>query len=265
MHNLKLLADMVSPVAIMVAFLAAGIALHFTRRYSRLGQRLLISGAVLYLVFLFSPLSEILILSLERQYLPMLVPPASPKLDRIVVLSGYGEENPAFPVTSNVSEETVCCMVEGIRLYRLLPGAKLIFSGGVLRQGDKSVAGIMADFVHQMGVPLQDIIVEGNSLNTYENMVEVKKLIGSSSFILVTGASHMRRAVGVARKLQMNPCPAPACIRSSQNYPSGTRVVDWVSTIIRHFGHPSYERLSALQRAYHEYLGYFWYRILGRV
>jgi len=265
MQNLRLLADIVSPVGIMVALLAAGIVLHFTRHRSRLGHRLLISGAVLYLVFLFVPLSEILILGLERQYPPMLVPPVSPKMDRVVVLSGYGEENPAFPVTSNVTEETVYCMVEGIRLYRLLPGAKLIFSGGVMRKGDKSVAGIMADFVDQMGVPRQDIVLEGNSLSTYENMVEVKKLVGASPFILVTTASHMRRAVGVARKLQMNPFPAPARIRTSQNYPSGTRTVDYVGTFIRHFGHPSYERLPALQRAYHEYLGYFWYRVLGRV
>lgn len=156
-------------------------------------------------------------------------------------------------------------MAEGVRLYRLLPGAKLIFSGGVLRQGDKSVAGIMADFVNQMGVPAQDVVVEGNSQDTYENMVEVKKLVGASSFILVTAASHMRRAVGVARKLQMNPFPAPARIWTSQHYPSGTDVADWVGTCIRHFGYPSQKRISELQRAYHEYLGYFWYRVLGRI
>jgi uncharacterized SAM-binding protein YcdF (DUF218 family) len=265
MQNLKLLADIVSPVGIMVALLTAGIVLHFTRNHFRLGHRLLISGAVLYLVFLFSPLSEVLILSLERPFPPMLVPPASPKIDRIVVLSGYGEENPAVPVTSNVTEETVYSMVEGVRLYRLLPGAKLVFSGGVLRKGDKSVAGIMADFVYQLGVPRQDIVLEANSLNTYENMVEVKKLVGSSSFILVTGASHMRRAAGIARKLQMHPYPAPARIRTSQNYPFGTRAADYVGTFIRHFSHPSYERFSALQRAHYEYLGYFWYWVLGRV
>jgi len=265
MPNLKPLADVFSPAGIVVTLLTAGIVLHFTLRHSRLGHRLLISGAVLYLVFVFTPISEILILNLERQFPPMLVPPDSPKLDTIVVLSGYGEENPAFPVTSNVSEETVYCMAEGIRLYHLLPGAKLIFSGGVMRKGNKSVAGIMADFVHAMGVPRQDVIVEGNSLDTYENMVEVKKLVGSSSFILVTSASHMRRAAGVARKQQMNPFPAPAFIRTSQNYPFGTGPIEYVRTFIMHFRHPSQERVSALQRAYHEYIGYLWYRLLGRV
>jgi uncharacterized SAM-binding protein YcdF (DUF218 family) len=265
MLNLTPLAEIFSPVGIVVVLLTAGIVLHFTQKHSRLGHRLLISGAVLYLVFVFTPLSEILILNLERQFPPMLVPPESPKMDRIVVLSGYGEENPAFPVTSNVTEETVYCMAEGVRLYRLLPGAKLIFSGGVMRKGDKSVAGIMADFVQQMGVPRQDIGLEENSMNTYENMVEVKKLVGTSPFIFVTAASHLRRAMGVARKLQMNPFPAPAFIRTSQNYPFGTSAVEYVGTFIRHFRHPSYERLAALQRAYHEYVGYLWYRVRGRV
>ena len=265
MLNLKPLADVFSPAGIVVTLLTAGIVLHFTRKHSRLGHRLLISGAVLYLVFVFTPLSEILILNLERQFPPMLLPPTLPQMDRIVVLSGYGEEHPAFPVTSNVSEETVYSMVEGVRLYRLLPGAKLIFSGGVMRRGNKSVAGIMADFVQQMGVPRQDIGLEENSMNTYENMVEVKKLVGTSPFIFVTAASHLRRAMGVARKLQMNPFPAPAFIRTSQNYPFGTGPIEYVRTFIMHFRHPSQERVSALQRAYHEYIGYLWYRLLGRV
>jgi len=265
MLNPTLLSEVLSPVGIVVVLLIAGILLHFMRKHSRLGHRLLISGAVLFLVFIFTPLSELLILKLERQFPPMLVPPASPKMDRIVVLSGYGEENPAFPVTSSVTEETVYCMAEGVRLYRLMPGAKLVFSGGVLRKGDKSVAGIMADFVQQMGVPRQDIFLEENSLDTYQNMVEVKKLVGASPFILVTSASHLRRAVGVARKLEMNPWPAPAFIRTSQHYPLGTRVIEYVGTFFMHFRHPSYERLSALQRAYHEYMGYLWYRVRGRV
>jgi uncharacterized SAM-binding protein YcdF (DUF218 family) len=265
MTLMTLFISIVSPQGIVIILMGAGVLWQVIRRNSRVGRRLLLSGAVLYLVFVLTPVSELAILFLERQYPPMLLPPGSPKLDRIVVLSGYGEEHSSFPVTSNVTEETVYCMSEGIRLYRLLPGGKLIFSGGVLRKGDKSVAGIMADFVHQMGVPREDLILEGNSQNTYENMVEVKKLVGTAPFILVTTAAHMRRAVAVARKLQMEPYAAPARIRTSQNYPMGTGLIDYAATFVIHFSHPSNQRLVALQRAYHEYLGYIWYRLRGRV
>jgi uncharacterized SAM-binding protein YcdF (DUF218 family) len=115
--------------------MVGGVVLSAFRRYSRTGHRLAIAAVLMYLIFLFSPLAEFLILSLEKHYPPMLVPPSPPKIDTIVVLAGYGEEHPGFPVTSNVSDQTTCCLAEGVRLYRLLPGAKLIMSGGIARPG----------------------------------------------------------------------------------------------------------------------------------
>jgi uncharacterized SAM-binding protein YcdF (DUF218 family) len=254
-----------SPVSIMVILLAGGLALSFIKQYRNWSNRLLISGTLLYLLYLFSPLSELLILHLERKYPPLLAPPVSSQIDTIVVLSGYGEEHPTYPVTSNVTDETLCSTAEGIRLYRLLPGAKIVFSGGVLRKGDKPVAGIMADLAEQMAVPATDIVVEGRSQNTYENLVEVKALVGERPFILVAAACSLRRAVAVARKLQMKPTPAPACIRASQHYPDSPKVSDWIVTLLTHFTRPSQARLSLLQLAYHEYLGSVWYWLLGRV
>src|SRR5512135_2724245 len=142
----------ISPLGIMTLLLVAGVVLTLSGRHLRQGRRLLMSGALLYLVFTFSPLAEILTRSLEKPFEPMLVPPGEPKIDRIVVLSGYGESHPAFPVTSNLSGETVGRLTEGIRLYRLLPGSKLIVSGGVVHDPDGPIAVLMADFARQQGV-----------------------------------------------------------------------------------------------------------------
>jgi uncharacterized SAM-binding protein YcdF (DUF218 family) len=209
---LKRVVELVlSPLGIMVILLATGIILGITQRHSRLGRRFLTYGALFFLIILFTPLSPFLIWSLEKQFPPMLLPPESPKTSRIVVLAGYAEENPGFPITSNVSQITIGSMSEGLRLYRLIPGAKLILSGGIIRRGEKPVASRMAEFLQQMGVAASDLIVEGNSKNTYENLFEVKKLVGSDPFILVAQACDMMRAVAVARKLEMNSIPAPAC------------------------------------------------------
>jgi len=89
------------------------------------------------------------------------------------------------------------------------------------------LAKLMADFLRQTGVPAEDIIMEGKSRNTYENLAEVRKLVGSSPFILVTSACDQPRAVGVARKLQMNPLPAPACIWALQHYPAKMSVAQF--------------------------------------
>jgi uncharacterized SAM-binding protein YcdF (DUF218 family) len=266
MHALKLSVELLfSPLGILVLVLVAGLMLSFSKRRYSLGHRMLISGTLIFLVFMFSPLAEFLIRNLERQFPPMLAPPVSPKVDKIVILSAYGLGNPDFPITSNLSEETVARLVEGIRLYHQLPGAKLIVSGGVVKPGDEPLAKLMADFLRQTGVPTEDITVEGKSQNTYENLAEVRKLIGSSPFILVTSASDQPRAVGVARKLQMNPFPAPAQIWALQHYPAKMSIAQLASAFFTGFAHPSTARLARIQWAYHEYLGYVWYWLLDRV
>jgi uncharacterized SAM-binding protein YcdF (DUF218 family) len=254
-----------SPLGIMVLLTTAGILLCLAKRHSPAGRRLLICGGLLLLIFLFSPLADYLILGLEKQFRPLLFPPQSSKVDRIVVLSGYAREYPGYPITSTVSDQTLCTMSEGLRLYRLIPGAKLILSGGAARPGDRPVGAVMADFLHQMGVPAKDLLVEGNSQNTYENLREVRRLVGAQPFILVALGCDLRRAVAVAQKLEMQSIPAPACFWASQRYRANMRSTAWIADFFASFARPSLANLTKLQWAYHEYLGYIWYKILGRI
>jgi uncharacterized SAM-binding protein YcdF (DUF218 family) len=265
MDILKKVIELIfSPLGITVILTGIGIVLYFTGRHPRSSRRFLFTGGVLFLLFLLFPVSDYLILQLESTYPPMLNPPLYPKLDRIVVLAGYAEEHPGFPVTALVSEQTIYSMSEGLRLYRLLPGAKLITSGGIVREGEKPVAATMAEFLQQMGVPPAELIVEGQSRNTYENLVEVRKLVGSSPFILVTQACDLRRAMAVARKLQMHPVAAPACHKELQYY-MNKGITEKLQRALESFLHPSPDRLKEIQWAYHEYLGYVWYQLLGRI
>jgi uncharacterized SAM-binding protein YcdF (DUF218 family) len=260
----KAIETIFSPLGITVILVGAGIVLSFAKRRSQIGRRFLISGGLLFLVLLFSPLSEYLVLGLERGYPPMLNPPKSPKIDRIVVLAGYAEEHSGFPVTATLTEQTICSCSEGLRLYRLLPGAKLILSGGIVRARERPVAASMSEYLQQMGVPAQDIIVEGKSETTFENMREVRKLVGSSPFILVAQACDMRRATAVARKLQMNSIAAPACHWVLQ-YHTNTSTFEDIKRHLETILYPSAKNLSRIQWAYHEYAGFLWYRLLGRV
>ena len=121
----------------------------------------------------------------------------------------------------------------------------------------------MAEFLRQAGVPESDVIIEGNSQNTYENLLEVNKLVGGNPFMLVAQACDLRRAMAVARKLHMNPAPAPACYWALQ-YHTGISPLKNAARHLEAFMHPSVENLSRIQWAYHEYVGYVWYRLLGR-
>jgi len=192
-------------------------------------------------------------------------PDASAGVCAIVVLGGYGGDFTSLPATSKLSTETMVRMVEGIRLSRQLPGVKLVVSGGVAREQEPSVAQLMADAAAAMGVPERDLVIEAKSETTYENLVEVKKKIGSAPFILVTSACDLRRAMAVALRLGMKPLAAPAAIWAAQVYPAGMSWSDWIFTVVGDIATPSTNRFAYLQRAYHEYLGYVWYWMLGRV
>ena len=259
----RYLESCLSPVGIATLLLVAGWLFILLRSSSRWGLRLLAAGSAAYLFLLFSPVAEVLVRGLETGYPPLLSPDPSAGLSRVVVLSGYGEDHPAIPVTSNLSEQTVFSLVEGIRIYRRLPGSKLVLSGGVLRTGDRPVAAIMGDFVAQMGVPGQDIIIEGKSLTTWENLFEVRKIVGDSQFVLVAAGCDLRRAVAVARRLGLRPVPAASYVWALQHYPANG--AEFVAALPKAFAYPSLERLSRVQWAWHEYLGYAWYRALGRI
>ena len=266
MNALKSLVEFIfSPLGVMTLLLCGGFILSVLRRTSRWGRRLVLTGVFFFFLFTFTPLAEVLIRSLERHYSPLLTPPVSIPIKRIVVLSGYAEESSTIPVTSNLDEEMLYRLAEGIRLYRRLPGSNLILSGGSLRRGDKPVASIMANFLREMGIPDKDISLEGRSLNTYENLLEVKKIIGSDPFILVTSGYALRRAMAVARKLGMHPTAAPAHIWALQHYPPEMDRTEWFLAVLGGFSSPSPARLAYLQLAYHEYLGYAWYKLLGRI
>ena len=265
MNFLKISVEIIfSPLGLTVILIGSGIILGYVRRHARTGRALLICGSLLFLLLLFSPVSEYLVLGLEKGYPPLLNPPGGSGSDRIVVLAGYAEENSGFPVTTNLSKITISSLSEGLRLYRLAPGAKLIVSGGVARKGEKPVAAFMAEFLREMGVPTNDIVIEGNSHNTYENLVEVKKILGSSPFILVAQACDLRRAIAVCRKLNMKSIPAPAGNWVLQ-YHTNDSVSGEIARFAESFIYPSTENLVRVQWAYHEYVGLVWYRLLGRI
>jgi uncharacterized SAM-binding protein YcdF (DUF218 family) len=155
-------------------------------------------------------------------------------------------------------------MVEGIRLYRQVRGARLIVSGGVLKTGHRPIAEQMADFAIALGVPRADVVMEQTSKTTYENLREVQKIVGTQPFILVNTALDLRRSMAVARKFGMKPLPAPAAIWAAHHYPAG---MTWTALGWRMLEdtRPGTGRLTHLQWAYHEYLGYVWYWMLRRV
>ena len=97
-------------------------------------------------------------------------------------------------------------MTTFVILAKRYPGAKLVFTGGsgAIEQGVSNEAEYARILLEQLGLPPDRVVFETTSRTTWENAVNTYALVKpqpSESWILLTSASHMPRAVGVFRKL----------------------------------------------------------------
>ena len=123
--------------------------------------------------------------------------------------SGY-TWNPQWAPSSNLINNSLPRLNEGIRLWRENPGSKLIFTGGVAKTNTVSTAEVGARVAQSLGVPREQIITLDLPKDTEEEAAAVKQAIGDAPFLLVTSASHLPRAMIFFQQEGLNPLPAPA-------------------------------------------------------
>jgi uncharacterized SAM-binding protein YcdF (DUF218 family) len=103
-------------------------------------------------------------------------------------------------------------MTEGLRLAKLYPEAKLIFSGGsgVVFGNQMTEASLAEKFYEELGIPKSQLILENQSRNTKENAELTKPLVqNDKTIILITSALHMPRSMRYFKQMGLNPLPYP--------------------------------------------------------
>jgi uncharacterized SAM-binding protein YcdF (DUF218 family) len=258
----------ITPSGITTLCLVLGFL--FIAMEKRIGKYLLFLGIISYFAFSSSPLSMALLARLENRYPPLLDTKGVGNVDTIVLLTTAAWKDPHVPLTSQVGETTVSRLLEAIRLFHLIPGAKVVILGGPLDSNGSldpngrniPVSRIVGDLASVMGIPGERIILDEHSTNTYENGVEIKKILGERPFLLVTSASHLPRALAVFHKLELSPIPAPADFRMIRNKPhfdpSKEGLLKQMLSAL-----PSSSNLAHSERAMHEYAGFVWYWLRG--
>ena len=99
-----------------------------------------------------------------------------------------------------------------IRLYQSNSVEFLIFTGGVGKDDRLSEAEVGRRIALEAGVPKDRILVDDESVVTYENLANAKRLAemqGLSTFLIVSDPLHMKRATVMARDLGMCAFPSP--------------------------------------------------------
>lgn len=202
------------------------------------------------LIYLLSiePIGDLLIKPLEDAYPPLRIS-SNLNAQYIVILGGGIVPNsPEFKTDSPKGLERIYF---GYYLWKSL-NIPIIASGGTLK-GRISEGRAIAALLETLGVPGQQIIIEEKGRNTWEEAVEVNKLLGrkGQKLLLVTSAHHMPRSVLLFKNLHLNVIPAPTDYKANRNS------YDLLSFL------PSEEYLRKSAEALHEYLGIFYCKLRG--
>ncbi len=144
---------------------------------------------------------------LENKYTP--VTRVDQNVHWVVVFGGGVYEASAPPVSEVLSGTSIKRLLEGVRLYRQLPDAKLILSGGGSRVINESVGTRMGELAAWFDIPAADRVLETDSVNTADEAVAIKQWVHDAPFYLVTSAIHMPRAMALCRRQGLNPIAAP--------------------------------------------------------
>lgn len=231
------------PVGMCLVIWLVGIILTCTRRYKRAGISAFVASGIVLLILSLPVTGDFLVRSLESHAGTYADPAELSKkgIKNIVVLGcdiRNGKRTPA--------DQVACCslvrVMEGIRLWKSMPGTRLILSGGNPIKGELSTGAGMAALAADLGVPESSMFIEGDSLDTYDEAVYLRAELGKEPFALVTSAFHMRRSLMIFRSFGLDPVSAPADFSGK-----------WIPNINSFF--PEAHGIGRTQKALHEYLG----------
>lgn len=121
--------------------------------------------------------------------------------------------------------------IQALRLYKLGHIKKILITGGSgsLWKQQYKEADFVKDQLLEYGIPLQDIIAENQSKNTFENAANSKKILDSlhipGPYLLITSALHMKRSIQVFSKAGLLCVPYPANFIAIDNPPTVASVL----------------------------------------
>lgn len=236
-------------LALVLSVLGAVLVL----RGRRFGRWPLAFGLGWYVAVFALPVAALLTLPLEDRF-PRPAPPA--RVDGVVVLGGAVEqmltEARGIPALNGAAER----MTEAVALARRHPQARIVFTGGSpsIFPGGATEADVARQLFSELGLPEERLVFEERSRNTHENAertLEMARPAPGETWLLVTSASHMPRAMGSFRGAGWRITPWPV------NYTTSHAPAQW-------WDDPFPTRLNRAEWALREWVGLTVYWLLGR-
>ena len=250
----KLFWLVAEPINFILILGMLGVLLSFGRT-ARLGRSLAATAVILLAIAGFSPLGALLLRPLEDRF-PQ--PPAQMAAPTgIIVLGGALDAG----LTAAHGVPTLLApgarLTAGAALARRFPNARLVFTGGsasIKGNGVPEALGVR-DLWLSLGVPADRMIFEGKSRNTWENAVFTRTLVDpkpNETWLLVTSAWHMPRAMGIFREAGFNVTAYPVDYRTYGD--------DRDLQVPR----VALDEMTMLDTAMHEWIGLVAYHLTGK-
>lgn len=248
----KLIDFAVKPLGIALIAMITGLAL--SRRHWPAGAS--IGGfGILFLWICATPwMGDTLIRSLEERFPPQPVDSVE-TADAIVALGGgVGRSTP--PRRHPDLYDGADRVWHAARLYKARVAPTLLVTGGAPPGVSGTAAPAMQEVLESFGVPSDSVLLESESKTTHGNALYTARICaerGIDRVVLVTSAAHMRRALASFRTT----APALDIRPVATDYQAVRDPFTLLSLV------PSADELQLSTTAFHEYVGYLYYRLRG--
>ena len=239
------------------------LALFFIWKRPRIAASFIALALFVLLLSSNSWTSRFLVSSLEWQNIPT---GELPTAEAIVVLGGATKS--AYEPRTNVDlSETGDRVLYTAQLYREQKAPLILASGGRIdwSGGGTPESADIAKLLEFMGVESKDIIQEPDSLNTYQNAVNTKKILSKRNInriLLVTSAMHMPRSLAIFKHqgFEVTPAPTDFLVTKGELEAIGSTPKSAILNLL-----PDSRNLENFTLALKEYIGMVIYRLRGWV
>jgi uncharacterized SAM-binding protein YcdF (DUF218 family) len=251
----KILFFLIQPSTLIALTIAAGLVLAW-RSPSRTGLGVATAGLLLLLGAGLLPVGNLLVLPLEERF-PLPQVGTNDGYAGLIILGGFEDGWVSAGRPGLAVNEAAERLTEGVRLAKRLPDAKVVYTGGVgsLLLAGAEAAQPIGDYLTDVGVARERLVLETKSRNTHENATFTRALLDpapDARWLLVTSAYHMPRAIGVFR----------AAGFLVTGYPVDFRTRGWGDALRPFDSVPA--GLARLDLAAKEWIGLVAYRLTGR-
>lgn len=255
----KTLSLILMPSGLVVVLLFLGLFIWPLKRRRTLACGLFFMGFLLYCLGGSSPVANFLVWELEDSARSQAQKSSIDQdVTTAVLIAGGVSNDTALPLVDRLTPQTRLRTLRALELLRERPEIKhLLIIGGCARPTGSCAAPeaeTMFLWIKELGLPASvTMALETRSRDSVENMENLKEIVGSEPFYLVTSAIHLPRILRIAKDLDLRAYPVPC------NFLGAT--IDWTLWDLW----PTPGNLTKTDLAFHEYLGIFWYSLKNYV